>query len=214
MSGAGRTLLEPDVARRLTPADPATLRSATVTAADLAGAVLPRLEEVQVEASSLERARAAGGRWAHTTLVDCRLDGADLANLHATDLTLVRTSLREVRLIGAQLPGARLRAVRLEGCQARLTSWHGAQLQHVELVGCDLSEADLTAARLEDVLLQDCDLTGAQLSGMRCRQVRLRGCRLAGVSGVSGLRGTRVTEADAYALLPALARELGLTIEA
>jgi uncharacterized protein YjbI with pentapeptide repeats len=213
MTAPGRRVPEPDVARHLTAAHPAALHSATVTAADLAGAALPALEEVQVEASSLERVQAAGGRWRQVTLVDCRLDGADLANLHAEDLTLVRTSLREVRLVGAQLPVARLRAVRLQGCQARLSSWRGAHLQHVELLGCDLAEADLTEVQLDDVLLQDCDLTGAHLAGLRCRRVRLSGCRLAGVTGVSGLRGASLAEADALALLPAMARELGLTIE-
>ena len=55
-------------------------------------------------------------------------------------------------------------------------------------------------------------LTAAQLAGLRCRDVQLRGCRLDGVAGVAGLRGARLTEEDAAALVPAMARELGITI--
>ncbi|MFD1504624.1 pentapeptide repeat-containing protein [Georgenia yuyongxinii] len=203
---------EPDVARHLVPVRPADLSSATVDGADLAGTDLPELVQAQIEGSSLERARAGGGHWRRVTLVDCRLDGADLANLRAEELTLMRTSLREVRLVGAQLAGARLRAVRLAGCLARLSSWRSARLQQVVLEGCDLAEADLTGAELTDVVLRDCVLSGAQLGGMRCERVELRGCRLDGVSGVAGLRGARVAEEDAYELLPAMARELGITI--
>ncbi|MPV38019.1 pentapeptide repeat-containing protein [Georgenia subflava] len=205
---------EPDVARHLEPIDAGALTSATLSAVDLTGADLlgAGLDEVQVEASALERVRGASGSWRHTTFVDCRLDGSDLANLRAEDLTLVRCSLREVRLTGAQLPGVRLRGVLLEGAQASLSSWRGALLQHVVLRGCDLREADLTDAVLTDVLLEDCDLSGAQLSGVRCEHVHLSGCRVSGLGGVSGLRGASVAEADAYELLPVLARELGITI--
>ncbi|WP_127131328.1 pentapeptide repeat-containing protein [Georgenia sp. SYP-B2076] len=212
--GAGALRLpEPDVARHLERVDPAALHSVTLAGVDLTGADLTALDEVQVEGSSLERALAAGGRWRRTTLVDCRLDGADLANLRTEELTLMRASLRGVRLTGAQLTSARLRAVRLKDCQGRLSSWRGARLQQVVLRGCDLSEADLADAVLTDVLLEECDLTGAQLSGMRCERVQLRGCRLSGVGGVASLRGARVGEQDALELLPAMARELGVAID-
>jgi uncharacterized protein YjbI with pentapeptide repeats len=216
-SVAGPRVPAPEVARRLEPFAgtsavglvDVTLAGFDLTGADLAGVVL---DEVQIEASALDRLRGSGGSWRHTVLVDCRLDGADLANLHAEDVSLVRCSLRDSRLTGAQLPGSRLRGVRLEGAAASLTSWRGATLQHVVLRGCDLTEADLTGAVLTDVLLEDCDLTGAQLSKVRCERVHLRGCRLGGIGGVEGLRGASVSEADAYELLPALARAAGVRI--
>ncbi|GAA4429761.1 hypothetical protein GCM10023169_32410 [Georgenia halophila] len=207
---------EPDVAAHLMPSSPADLDAgSTLTGVDLSGAVLSgaELDEVQVEASALERMRAAGATWQHTVLVDCRLDGTDLANLRAPGLSLVRCSLREVRLVGGQLTRARLRSVRIEGGAANLTGWQDATWQHVVLRGCDLREADLTGASLTDVLLQDCDLTGAQLSGLRCERVRLSGCRLGGIGGVEGLRGASIGEPDAYELLPAMARSLGIRIE-
>ena len=47
---------------------------------------------------------------------------------------------------------------------------------------------------------------------MRCERVHLSGCRLGGLGGVGGLRGASVAETDAFELLPALTRELGITI--
>ncbi|MCM3661422.1 pentapeptide repeat-containing protein [Georgenia satyanarayanai] len=212
MRRRGWAIPEPDVPPHLEPGDVTELDDATTAGVDLTGAVLPGLSEAQVEGSDLSRVRAGGGQWERVTLADCRLDGADLANLVWRDGSLLRCSLREARMTGALLAGVRLRSTLLEGVQGTLTSWHGAQLRSVVLRGCDLSEASFTETVMEEVLLEDCVLSGAQLSGLRCRDVQLRGCRLDGVGGVSGLRGARVAEEDAIGLLPALARELGLTI--
>ncbi|WP_324649908.1 pentapeptide repeat-containing protein [Georgenia sp. H159] len=206
------TLAEPSVPPHLEPGDVSTLGDATTAGVDLTGAVVPELHEAQVENSDLGRLRAGGGQWERVTLADCRLDGADLANLVWRDGSLLRCSLREARMTGALLVGVRLRSTLLEGVQGTLTSWHGAQLRSVVLRGCDLSEATFTETVMEDVLLEDCVLTGAQLSGLRCRGVQLRGCRLDGIGGVAALRGARIAEEDAVALLPTLAREMGITI--
>lgn len=207
-----RAVPEPDVPPHLEPGDVAVLDDATTSGVDLSGAVVPGLREAQVEESDLSRIRAGGGDWVRVTLADCRLDGADLANLVWRDGSLLRCSLREARMTGALLVGVRLRSVLLEGVQGTLTSWHGAQLRGVVLRGCDLSEATFTDTVMDGVLLEDCTLTSAQLSGLRCRDVQLRGCRLDGVGGIGGLRGARIAEEDAIALLPSMARELGLTL--
>lgn len=207
-----RAVPEPDVPPHLEPGDVAVLDDATTSGVDLSGAVVPGLREAQVEESDLSRIRAGGGDWVRVTLADCRLDGADLANLVWRDGSLLRCSLREARMTGALLVGVRLRSVLLEGVQGTLTSWHGAQLHGVVLRGCDLSEATFTDTVMDGVLLEDCTLTSAQLSGLRCRDVQLRGCRLDGVGGIGGLRGARIAEEDAIALLPSMARELGLTL--
>lgn len=220
MSGAARRrppapprVSEPEVAAHLTPWAGALPDGGTVTSADLGQAELTVLEEVQIETSSLDRARAGGAHWERTSLVDCRLDGADLANLRARDLALTRCALRESRLVGGQLVRSRLQAVQLENVAANLTSWHESTWRHVVLRGCDLREADLTGAALSDVLFDECDLAGAQLSGVRCERVRLTGCRLSGLGGVEALRGASVGEADAVELLPAMARAMGIRIE-
>ncbi|TNC19770.1 pentapeptide repeat-containing protein [Georgenia sp. 311] len=206
------TIPEPDVPPHLEPADVADLDDATVSAVDLTGAVVPGLREAQVDGSDLSRIRAGSARWERVTLADCRLDGADLANLVWRDGSLLRCSLREVRMTGALLARVRLRSVLLEGAQATLTTWQGVRMRSVVLRGCDLREATFHDTVLEDVLLEDCVLSGAQLSGLQCRDVQLRGCRLDGVAGVGALRGARLAEEDAAALLPALARELGIAI--
>ncbi|HLT83197.1 MAG TPA: pentapeptide repeat-containing protein [Phototrophicaceae bacterium] len=203
---------EPDVPPHLEPGDPADLDDATTTGVDLTGAVVAGLREAQVENSELGRVRANAAQWERVTLADCRLDGADLANLVWRDGSLQRCSLREVRMTGALLAGVRVRSALLEGVQGSLTTWHGVQLRSVVLRGCDLREATFVDTVLDEVLLEDCVLSGAQLGGLRCREVQLRGCRLDGVAGVAGLRGARVAEEDALALVPAMARELGIAV--
>ncbi len=214
MSRARRawTVPEPDVSPRLEPAVLDELDDATTAAVDLTGAVIPALSGAQVDSSDLSRMRANAGQWERVTLADCRLDGADVANLVWREGALMRCSLREVRMTGVLLAGVRVRGTLLEGVQASLSTWHDVQLRGVVLRGCDLSEATFVDTVMEQVLLEDCVLTSAQLSGLRCRDVQLRGCRLDGVSGVTSLRGARVAEEDALALLPAIARELGITI--
>ncbi|WP_413452413.1 pentapeptide repeat-containing protein [Georgenia phoenicis] len=212
MRRRGRAVPEPDVPPHLEPGDLTALNAATTAGVDLTGAVVPELWEAQVEGSDLSRVRAGGGQWERVTLADCRLDGADLANLVWRGGSLLRCSLREGRMTGAMLTRVRLGAVLLEGVQARLTTWHGVQLRGVVLRGCDLSEATFTDTVMDGVLLEDCVLSGAQLAGLRCSDVQLRGCRLDGVGGAGGLRGARVAEEDAMALLPALARELGIAL--
>jgi len=206
------TVPEPDVPPRLEPAVLDELDDATTAAVDLTGAVIPALSGAQVDSSDLSRLRANAGQWERVTLADCRIDGADLANLVWRDGALMRCSLREVRMTGVLLAGVRVRGTLLEGAQASLSTWHDVQLRGVVLRGCDLSEATFVDTVMEQVLLEDCVLTSAQLSGLRCRDVQLRGCRLDGVGGVTSLRGARVAEEDALALLPAMARELGITI--
>lgn len=203
---------EPDVPPHLEPADVAELDDASTAGVDLIGADLPALTGAQVDSSDLSRIRANTAQWQRVTLADCRLDGGDLANLVWREGSLMRCSLREARLTGALLVDVRARSTLLEGVQATLSTWHGVQLRGVVLRGCDLSEATFTDTVFDQVLLESCTLTGAQLSGLHCREVQLRDCRLEGVGGVTALRGARITEGDAFALLPAMARELGITI--
>ncbi len=205
------TVPEPDVPAQLERVEAVDI-DVDATRVSLAGAAVPALTEAQLENSDLSRIRANGAQWELVTLADCLLDGADLATLVWRGGSAMRCSLREVRMTGALLDGVRLRSVLLEGVQATLTSWHRAELRGVVLRGCDLSEATFVDTVMEEVLLEDCVLSGAQLAGLRCRDVQLRGCRLDGVGGVAGLRGARVSEDDAVALLPALARELGIII--
>src|SRR5690606_33526335 len=81
---------EPDVPPHLEPGDPADLDDATTTGVDLTGAVVAGLREAQVENSELGRVRANAAQWERVTLADCRLDGADLANLVWRDGSLQR----------------------------------------------------------------------------------------------------------------------------
>src|SRR5690606_30356957 len=129
-------------------------------------------------------------------------------------------ALDDATTVGVDLTGAVLPAVReaqVEGSDLGRVRAVGGAWERVTLADCRLDGADLAnvvwrGGSLLRCSLREVRMTGAQLSGLRCRDVRLRGCRLDGVGGVAGLRGARIAEEDALALLPALARELGITI--
>ena len=58
-----------------------------------------------------------------------------------------------------------------------------------------------------------CDLTGAQFTGAQMAGARLTRCELTGIGGVTSMRGSVVTSADAVALAFILASALGITID-
>lgn len=186
----------------------------TSTGLDLQSAVWigAELEEVAIESSDLRRLRGAGGTWTRTSLLDCTLEGADLAGLVTTDSALVRCTLDGARLTGSQWMRARWRGTRGTDVVADDVAAHAAVLTDVTLVDCRLRGLNLEDARLERVRLIGCDLSGARFAGARCTDVELRGCTLTGVTGIGGLRGTTLGYEDALTMLPELTRELGLVL--
>lgn len=193
-----------------TPPEPGT----TSTGLDLQGAVWigAELDEVAIEGSDLRRLRAAGGTWTRTSLLDCTLEGADLAGLVTTDSALVRCTLDGARLTGSQWLRARWRGTQGRDVVADEVAAHAAVLTDVTLVDCRLRGLNLEDARLDRVRLIGCDLSGARFAGARCRDVELQGCTLTGATGIGGLRGSTVGHADAMTMLPELTRELGLVL--
>ena len=78
---------------------------------------------------------------------------------------------------------------------------------------CRMEQADFTEADLRGARFTGCDLTGAQFTGAQMTGARLTRCELADIGGVTSMRGSIVTSADAVALAFILAGALGITIE-
>lgn len=203
---------DPAVAVHLERVDPAMLDDASTTGVDLTGVPLAELTGAHLESSELHDVRAGGGQWSRVTLADCRMDGADLANLVWRDGSLLRCALREVRMTGVLLAGVRIRSTTLDTVHAPMGAWHQVRLERVELRDCSLRESTFADVSWTSVRLTGCDLSGADLGGLRCSDVELRDCRLAGVRGVSGLRGMTIPREDAWDLLDVLTREAGVTL--
>ena len=101
-----------------------------------------------------------------------RIDLADIADGDLSEVELTGSlpdgfdeplHLREVRMTGASLIGARL---------------EGSRWIDVEVASCDLSGADLQQSALTRVSLRDTRLSGCQFAGSRWHDVRFEECRL------------------------------------
>jgi uncharacterized protein YjbI with pentapeptide repeats len=109
-----------------------------------------------------------GGTVPKDALVAADLRGADLRGL-----VLEGCSLRLARLDGADLSDSRLTRVELTGASLRGARLEGASLRMVELAGAVMADTRNAGAWLEQV-----DLTGADLSGAHFQEAMLRACVL------------------------------------
>jgi uncharacterized protein YjbI with pentapeptide repeats len=147
-------------------------------------------------------------------LRDAVLRDCDLSNLAAREgAELTRVAVRDSRLIGIALTGARLRDVALADCMASLGSLAFAALRDVSFERVNLREASFMNARLEGVSFIDCQLEGADFRGATVKSSLMRGSSLESVIGVESLRGLTMAWNDVLASAAALAGAAGIEIE-
>ncbi len=125
------------------------------------------------------------------------VDLADLADLADGDLSEVELTgslpagfdgpllLREVRLAGASLVGARIEGSRwidvaVTGCDLSGTDLQESALTRVSMRDTRLSGALLALSRWHDVRFEECRLEAANLAMTSSQRVRFERCRLSG----------------------------------
>jgi len=153
------------------------------------------------------------GTFGRVSLVDCELQGCDLANLQARSSSLTRVAVTGCRLTGLSWAGGWCRDVRWDSCRADLVSFRFTRFLAAAFVECDLRQADFQEADLSGITFTDCDLSGAQFSGATTTGTRFSGCTLIGISGVQSLRGAVVDSRDIVDLGYSLACALGILVE-
>ena len=169
-----------------------------------------------------------GAHFEDCVLIDCTLDEVRLD--HAR---ILETTLWGSRATTLELPGATLRDVTLADCRIGALSSPGSKWTHVSVRGGKLDYVNLRDAQLDNVKFEDCsigelDLSGAivtrlVLIGCRVGQLTLahtqlkdtdlRGAELSSVTGLTGLAGATITNAQLQDLAPALAAHLHITVE-
>ena len=142
----------------------------------------------------------------------CEITGSDLANLHAPQGALHRTTLERVRLTGAMFAEGSLQDVRLTECRLDLASLAAAKIERVVFTDCDLRETAFDEAHLRDVRFERCDLAGTSFSRARIERVELVGCDLERVRFVSDLRGATMPWQDSVANAGPLAAAAGIGV--
>jgi uncharacterized protein YjbI with pentapeptide repeats len=99
------------------------------------------------------------------------------------------------------------------GCGMDMSSFRFSVFKRVVFADCKLRHADFQEADLRGARFERCDLTAAQFSKAQMEGTRFAHCTLAGLNGVTSLRGAIVTSEDALGLAYSLAGALGITIE-
>jgi uncharacterized protein YjbI with pentapeptide repeats len=209
----------------VTPRSPATLELATVDANDLADDATHRrlgFYDLDLTARSAEGAEFDQCRFRNTDLggtsliraqfTDCVFDSGNLANLRAERSSMLRTRLGVLRMTGVNWINGSLRDVTVAECRADLSSFRFSVLRNVVFDGCNLTRADFQNADVSGVQFVNCDLSAAQFSHATTSDTRFSNCVLAGIGGVTSLRGAIVEGADLISLGETLASALGIRI--
>jgi uncharacterized protein YjbI with pentapeptide repeats len=161
----------------------------------------------RIVAPDLSAARLTGLR-----LTDVAVEGGNLANVAAPELSLTRVTLGGVRLTGASWTRGRIADTMFRDCRIDLATFAGTTFERVAFTGCLLAQADFRESLWRSVRLDRCDLTEGDLAGLRIDGAELRGCTLDGLAGAERLRGAAMPWDDVLANAALLAGALGIRV--
>jgi len=164
----------------------------------------PRLDDDEPHALG-ELARGA-------IVSDVVVEGENLANVAAPELSLTRVVFTQARLTGVRWTRGRITDAVFRDCRIDLATFAGTTFERVTFEGCRLTQTELRGALLRSVRFEHCDLTEADLEGVRIDGCELRACTLDGVAGLERLRGAAMPWADVIGNASALAQTLGIRV--
>ena len=115
---------------------------------------------------------APGIDWNHSSLVQMRLDGANLQGANFTRSQLDLSNLKGANLMLANFEGAHMHAVNLQDSNLMM-----ANLSKTSLLDADLRGANLRGANLQDAILIKANFSGATWSdGRVCAEGSIGEC--------------------------------------
>jgi uncharacterized protein YjbI with pentapeptide repeats len=169
-----------------------------------------RTHHVTFEQASLSTVNFTGTRMELGTWVDVLFQGCDLSNARWEKGTLIRTEIKDSRLVGFSLGGeGHLENVQLVDCNCHLASFRFTRLKAVSFKNCNLTEADFQGCDLSSVTFVGCDLRSVEMSQAKMRGVDLRGSQIDGIrAGPAELRGAVIDPVQAAII----AQAMGLTV--
>jgi uncharacterized protein YjbI with pentapeptide repeats len=185
--------------------DAELLADADLTDADLEGS---SYSECSLERLVLGGAKLRGSRFIESVIVDS----------FAPSLKAARTTWRDVRVDRprwgfAEIFDSELQSVRLEGGKIDYLNFRESTLRDVVIESCSIGELDLGGVVAERVALIDCRIGSLDLTRARLSSFDLRSSTFDAVTGLEGLRGAVIDDAQLTLLAPALAAHFGLIVE-
>ncbi|MCU1526339.1 MAG: hypothetical protein JWP75_102 [Frondihabitans sp.] len=185
--------------------DAELLADADLTDVDLEGS---SFTECSLERLVLGGAKLRGSRFIESVIIDS----------FAPALSAPRTTWRDVRVDrprwgSAEIFDSELQSVRLEGGKIDYLNFRESTLHDVVIESCSIGELDLGGVVADRVALIDCRIGSLDVTRARLSSFDLRSSTFDGVSGLEGLRGVVIDDAQLTLLAPALARHVGLIVE-
>jgi uncharacterized protein YjbI with pentapeptide repeats len=168
-----------------------------------------RYAELEVAGADLSGSRLEGASFLHCTFRAIEADVARWRGVSARKVTFGSS-----RMTGIQLNEAELCDVEFADTRLDLANFRLAKLERVTFRDCSLTEADFGDAELAVVRFERCRLARASFRDASCRSTDLRGSSLDDLDGAGGLSGATIDAVQLMELAPALARHIGLRVDA
>jgi uncharacterized protein YjbI with pentapeptide repeats len=160
----------------------------------------------------LSQTRIVGLDLDRPEFLDVRLDDCDVSGLNATAFVARRMHLSGTRLRGVMFAKGQFEDSVIANCTTNDLSYRFTRLKRVIFRDCDLSGADFYETTFDHVTMEGCNLQRAQFDAAKVMCLTVTNCELAGVSGVTGLRGALLDASDLPAMSIAMAGEIGIKI--
>jgi uncharacterized protein YjbI with pentapeptide repeats len=152
--------------------------------------------------------------FAHVQLLDCRLNGCDLANADWREASLSRVELIDCHLTGIQWSEGHFQDVLFKGCHGSFIQFALATCKNVRFEDCDLSDANFLDVDLSGVTFVRCNLQHADLMGTKLVGVDLRGSQIDGARvGLQEMKGALIDHSQALAFVRSMGIEVAASTE-
>lgn len=169
-------------------------------------------ENIQLVASRITKVSLAESEFSRFDAADVEFQECNLSNVRFADSSFRRVLLSQCKLTGVHAKASNFSDVEFRNCRLDFASYEQAKFTRVTFRGCRLRDAAFFDANFESVRFLDCDLAGAVFTRVRTKNSEMRRSLLAGVRGLSELRGIAMERSDILANAELFAAALGIRV--
>lgn len=140
---------------------------------------------------------------------NCIFEGCDLSLLYMSQGAIMRTEIKNSKILGINLTFAIINNVLIESTVCRFANFSEARFSYVEFKSCDMNSSSIDKCRLKQTVFGNCNLTGTNFCHTSLKSIDLRTNELNGLVLVGGeLDGSIVDTAQAIGLVKLLGVEV------
>lgn len=140
---------------------------------------------------------------------NCIFEGCDLSLLYMSQGSIMRTEIKNSKILGINLTYGVINNVLIESTVCRFANFSEARFSYAEFRSCDMNSASMDKCRFKQISFSQCDLTGTNFCHTSLKSVDLRTNELNGLVLVGGeLDGAVVDTVQAIGLVKLLGIEV------